>query len=469
MMKPTYLLTSLLLLALLAQGQDTTSRIHYLSAGQAADLAVQQRVEIANARLDVRNQEAYNKEITGAAYPQVKSSFNITKNFAIPVTVLPDFISPSVYGVLEQEGVKNANGDPIVFDGVVRTFPAAFGVPWTANLGVSIQQLLFQPDVFIGLKARSAAIELYENQLKVAEDSVKSNVLRTYYGVLIAQRGLNFALDSRDRLDKLQSDQGQLFKAGFIEALDLDRTRVNQNNVQSAVDNLNGLVAVSYAALKFALGVPQTDSLVLTDSLNSETLATEMMSLEEGFDYNNRSEIEALNSSNKLLQLQVQRYRLNALPTVAAFWNMQTSAQRQKFDFFDTKERWFFANLAGLNVTVPIFDGFQRKQRMQQARYALEKNDNTISQVKQGIDLQIASARVQFANAFKALQIQEANKQLADKVYATTKLKYERGLGSSFELLQTETTVQEAQNNYYQSLYNAVIARINYQRALGRL
>ncbi len=305
--------------------------------------------------------------------------------------------------------------------------------------------------------------------MQVQADSVKSNVLQAYYGALIAERGLEFATESRDRLAKLYSDQEQLLKAGFIEKLDLDKTRVNLNNVKTSVTRLNNLVSLSYSGLKFALGLPQTDSLVLTDSLSLDQLRKEVFSLEEDFKYENRSEIRTLNTSNDLLELQVRRYKLNAYPTVAAFWNMQTNAQRARFNFFDTGDRWFFSNIAGVSVSVPLMDGWQRRNRVKQAEYALEKSRNTMTQFKQVIDLQVVSARTQFSNSIEALNSQVENKELAERVYETTKVKYERGLGSSFELLQSETSLQEALSNYYQALYNGVIAKINYMRALGKL
>ena len=466
----------LLLLSLLAiqatanaQQQPATPQLHRISARDAMDLALKQRIEILNAMLDIKDQEAFNKEVTGAAYPQIKGTVGLQHTFAIPVTVLPDFISPNVYRVLEQNGVKDANGNPIKWDGVINTFPAQFGVPWQASVGVSVQQLLFQPDVFIGLKARSSALELKENQLAITQDSVKSNVLQAYYGVLIAERGLEFATESRDRLAKLYKDQEQLFKSGFIERLDIDKTKVNLNNINTQLTQLNNLIAVSYAGLKFALGLPQTDSLVLTDTLSMEQLRRDVFSLEDGFKYENRPEVKTLLSSQDLLELQVRRYKMNAYPTVAAYWNMQTNAQRQRFDFYDTKDRWFFSNLAGLSINVPIMDGWQRRNRVKQAEYSLQKSRNTLNQFKQVVDLQIVSARSQFTNAMEALNSQIDNKDLAERVYAATKVKYERGLGSSFEVLQTETALQEALSNYYQALYNGVIAKINYMRALGKL
>jgi outer membrane protein len=444
-------------------------KTHELTAQQAVDLALKQRIEILNAQLDIKHQEAFNSEVTGTALPQVKGNISGTHFFNIPVTVLPDFISPSVYGVLNKEGVKDGNGNVIQVPTNINTFPAQFGTPWQASVGFNIQQLLFQPDVFVGLKARSTALELYENQLKIAEDSVKSNVYRAYYGVLIAQKGLEFAKESESRLSKLLNDQGELFKNGFIERLDLDKTQVNLNNIHTTVLQLQNLVEMGYSALKLAVAVPQQDKIVLTDSLSNDQIRKDIFSLEEDFKYQNRSEIQTLETTSKLLDYQIKRQKLNALPTVAANYNLGTSAQRNRFNFFDTKDRWFVSHYAGLGINVPIFDGNQRRSKLKQAEIDLSKNKNTIIQLRQVIDFQVVAARTQLTNAISALNVQEENKLLAEKVYATTKTKYERGLGSSFEVIQSETSLQDALNNYFQAIYNAIIAKIAYIKALGKL
>ena len=72
-------------------------------------------------------------------------------------------------------------------------------------------------------------------------------------------------------------------------------------------------------------------------------------------------------------------------------------------------------------------------------------------------------------NSLATLDVQERNMQLAEKVYLTTKKKYEQGLGSSFEVLQAESEFETAQGNYFQALYDAVSAKIGYYRSIGRL
>jgi outer membrane protein TolC len=83
--------------------------------------------------------------------------------------------------------------------------------------------------------------------------------------------------------------------------------------------------------------------------------------------------------------------------------------------------------------------------------------------------LRLSASSILFKNALLTLDVQDQNVALAERVYNTTLKKYEQGLGSSFELLQTASELENAQSNYFQSLYDAINARISYNRALGKL
>jgi len=455
---------------ILSVKQTSAQEVHTLSAGQATEMAFNRLLSLENLRLDKKIQEATNKEITGQALPQIKGTASLMHYFNIPVTFIPDFISPAVYDVLVNEGVKDQNGNPIVKPGgEPQLFPAAFGVPWQASVGFSIEQLIFQPDVFVGLKARDASIQLTEYNIKVMEDSVKANVLRSYYSVVIAEKQKKILEQSVSRLEKLLSDQTEMFKNGFAEKLDIERTQVTLNNLKTSFSQITNLVQLGYAALKFATGLHQTDSIVLTDDLNSEMLKEGILEMAENFRYEDRNEIGLLNTMEELNSLDLQRYKLGKIPTIAAFWNFSENAQRQKFNFFSSKEDWYKTSVVGLNISVPLFSGFSQNRRIEKARLNLEKTRNNITDLKRAIDLQQVSAINSLKNALSAVEAQERNMELAEKVYNTTKLKFEQGLGSSFEILQAQTEYETAQSNYFQALYDAMIARVNYIRALGKL
>ncbi|HSF46331.1 MAG TPA: TolC family protein [Chitinophagaceae bacterium] len=458
-----------LLLFLVLTTSALAQKNYQLTAREAADFAVKNVTSIKNLQIDKEIQVAKNKEIRGQALPQLNGTVSGSHYFVIPTTLLPDFISPSVYGVLEKEGVQNGSGGPIVApSGPPALLPAQFGVPWQASAGFTFQQLFFQPDVFVGLQAREVALRYAENNIKAMEDSVRINVYRAYYSVLIAEKRRTFLDDGVKRLEKLSSDQEVLFKNGFAERLDIDRTQVDLNNLRSSLVQLDNLIYIGYASLKYSLGLKQVDTLMLKDTLSTELVKKGILDT-SGFKYEDRNEVQILNTVKELQGLDVKRYKLQYFPTVAGYWNFSETAQRRSFNFLDFDQPWYQTSVAGVNISVPIFDGLQRQYKVKQAKLNLAKTENSLEDLYRVIDFQREAAYNQFRNAITALDVQERNMELAQKVYNTTKRKYEQGLGSSFELLQTESSYEAAQSNYFQALYDAVVAKLTYYRSLGRL
>jgi outer membrane protein TolC len=259
-----------------------------------------------------------------------------------------------------------------------------------------------------------------------------------------------------------------MFKNGFVERLDIDKTTVTLNNTKTTEAQLRNGVIIGLAVLKMNLGLSQSDSLVLKDSLTADFIKENI--LDEAFSYEDRNEIKLLNSAVKLQGFDVRRYKLSYYPTVSAFYNFQKNGQRRADQGGNDKPWfWYNTNLIGVAVNVPIFDGFQKRNKIRQSQYTLEKVQNTLDQTKKGIDLEKTVAKNTLTNAILTMDAQESNMQLAERVYTAVKKKYEQGVGSSFEILQADTEFQQAQSNYFRALYDAIIAKISYQKALGKL
>lgn len=441
-----------------------------LSVSDAVALALKNTVEIKNLRIDSLKQYAQNKEVTGAALPQVSGSVQVAHYLTLPKILFPSNGETGIYDVLNKEGVKDGNGNTIQQKQSFTVQEFSFVQPWSVTAGATLNQLLFQPEVFVGLMARNSLLEFAGNNIKVAEDKTREQVYKAYYQVLIAQQQLDVLQKTIQRLQKLLSDQGQLYKNGFIEKLDIDKTTVSLNNIKSTETQLKNIIELGLAALKFTTGLSQSDAIVLTDQLN-ETLLKENVLDDGTVNYNNRSEMALLKSAKKLGELDVKRYKLGYIPTLAFFYQFQQQGQLNKNYSAFTGNNWFWfnSNLVGLNLSVPIFDGFQRKYKIKQAQYTVEKASNSIEQFKQAVDLEHTLSINNLKNAILNMDAQKENLELAEKVYNTTKKKYEQGLGSTFEVLQADTEWQRAQGNYFEALYNAVLAKINYNKATGTL
>ena len=452
------LFTVLLLLVL---NNAFSQKRYELSVKEAVELAFKNVTDVKNAQLDYQIQNAQNKEITGQALPQVSGTGSINRYLQLPQILFP-VSQEGVYQVLVNEKLL-----PAGTKAPAPTFqPVSFVQPWNTSIGASLSQLLFQPDVFVGLKARKTALGLSQANLELVKERVKDSAYRRYYAILIAQKQSEFLAGGIERLQKLYHDDSIMFKNGFAERLDLDKVQVQLTNLQTSQSVLDNSIKLAYAALKYSIGINQNDTVILKETLTSEDIKRN--ALDDNFRYEDRKEIQAIQYSKRLQELDVQRYKLGYLPTLSAAYSYTVSGMGSEF-ITSNNFIWFKASFVGLNLNVPIFDGFQRKYKVQQAQLNLQKVNNSVENLKQVIDLQQTVSKESLKNALLNLDAQQRNVQLAENVYNTTKKKFESGIGSSFEVLQADNDWQTAQSNYFTGLYNAIIAKISFQSALGKL
>lgn len=457
-----YSVCTFLLLSLLSSFSGYSQKRYELTVKQAVELAYQNLTEVKNAAIDVEIQQAQNSEITGQALPQVNGSAGLSRYLELPQVLFPDGSKAGIYNVLINEGLlPSTTKIPTPTSQAI-----SFVQPWNTNVGATLSQLLFQPDVFVGLKARKTALGIAQSNLELTKEKVKDSAYRRYYAILIAQKQTEFLQKGIDRLEKLYHDDSVMFVNGFAEKLDLDKVQVQLTNLRTSQNILDNSIKVAYAALKFSLGVSQKDTVQLKEGLTTEEVKKGLLDL--NFRYEDRKEIQTLNYVRKLQELDVKRSQLGYLPTLTTFINYNVQGQGKEF-ITSNKTLWFRSSQVGLNLNLPIFDGFQRKNKIQQAQLNLRKVENNIENMKQVIDLQQDISKESLKSALLNLDAQERNVQLAESVYATTKKKFEAGVGSSFEVLLSDNDWQTAQSNYFTGLYNAIVAKIAYQSSLGKL
>ncbi|MDB5203189.1 MAG: TolC family protein [Ferruginibacter sp.] len=461
-MKTGIFTATLLLIATIA----TSQTVNEFTVQQAVDYAQKNSIQVRNALVDLNIQKQTNREVTASAFPQISGSAAVNYFPNVAVQSFPNFIAQATYGVLQNEGVKDGSGNPIVSPSDFGVVQAQFGTKYTANGGIDISQLLFDGQVFVGLQARKATLNFYERQIDVTEEMIKVNVQKIYYQLVVGRQQLTSIDANIVRFQKLLDDTKEIFKQGFAERLDIDKVNVQLNNLKTEKIKLQNQLDAGNAGLKFLLNMPQKDKLLLKDSLTEDMLKENI--LDQNYDYKNRKEFQLAEAGKQLNEYNIKRYKLSYLPTLAAYGNYYKNAQRNKFDFFG-KGPWFTSSLVGVKLSVPIFDGFAKAARVSKAKLELEKTNNNIEQLKASIDNDVEQAKTRITSSILTVDNQRQNMQLAEQVYNSTKLKYEQGLGSNQEIYTAQAELKVAQNNYYSALYDAIIAKIDFQKATGTL
>jgi outer membrane protein len=451
---------------LVMQGQVQAQQVNRFSVKQAVDYALTNSVAVKNALLNLQVQKQTNREITSAAFPQISGAVSANHFPNVAVQSFPNFIAAATYGVLEEEGVKDGNGNAIISPSDFGFVQAQFGTKYTASGGVELSQLLFDGQVFVGLQARSAALDFVRKQTAVTEEMIKVNVQKIYYQLVVGKRQVTSIDANIERFEKLLKDTKEIYNNGFAERLDVDKVNVQLNNLLTERMKVENQLRAGNASLKFLMNMPQKDSLLLTDSLTDEELKDNV--LDKSYSYTDRKEYQLLALGKKLGEYNVRRYKLSYLPSVAMYGNYYKNAQRNQFDFFG-KGPWFSSSIIGVKISVPIFDGYAKAARVSKAKLELQQTNNSMEQLKALIDNDVVQANLSLSSSLLIMDNQKKNMELAEKVFNSTKKKYEQGLGSNQEIYNAQTELKVAQNNYYGALYDAIIAKIDFLKAVGKL
>ena len=435
------------LFASLAQAQEQ-KRVHAFSLADAVTYAQKNNVQVKNALLDIDAQIQTNREIAAAALPNISTNLSGTNFLTIPTSLLPGQI----------------------FGGAPGTFiPVQFGTKYNSTYGANFNQLLFDGQVFIALQARATSLDWKKKNAALTEENIKANIYKIYYQLSASKTQLNILDANIDRLQKLANDAAIMYKNGFAEKLDVDKVNVQLNNLQTEKLKANNSVTIGYMGLKMLMGMPIKDSLVLTDVINESSLSTDVL-YENDFQYGVRKDFQYLTTVKKLSEYNVKRYQLSYLPTISINGAYTQNAQRTKFDFFDnTNGLWFKTSLIGLNVNLPIFNGFSTVSKIKKAKIELQQVENQLAAMKNNIDNELSQAKLNYMSSVATVEFQKKNMQLAENVYSQTKKKFEAGTGSNTEISAAQADLVSAQNNFMNALYAALIAKVDLLKASGKL
>ncbi len=465
-MKKLILVIGLWVIASSAFCQTKDSTAYSFSLKQAIDFAMQNQNDVKNAMIDEEMAREKVHETRGLGLPQINSSFDVKDFLEIPTTVLPNFVSPAVYGGLVQAGA--APYDPVKMspDGYA-PMEAKFGTQYQATAGFDGSQLLFNAEYFVGLKATKVYMDIAYKSTQRTRIEATAAVSKAYYLVLINAERTKLMDANVARIKKTMEDTKALMENGFVEKIDYDRLVVTYNNMLVEQEKIQRLLNVGMYLLKYQMGMAINASLTLTDKLEDIKFDANISS--DKFDYSKRVEYNLLEGQYTMAKFELKRQKFSYLPNAYAYGSLSAGAFRSTFSIFNTDYGWYPTALVGATVKMPIFTGLQRNAKRQQAKLSLQKAENNMNNIKSIIDLDIASSTTTLTNASSSFENQKKNIAIAEEVARVVKIKYEQGVGSNLELITAETSLKEAQANYYNALYDAIIAKLDFDKANGNL
>ncbi|MCL1943225.1 MAG: TolC family protein [Candidatus Azobacteroides sp.] len=403
-----------------------------LSLNDCIQTAVEKNINAVQARMDKQKGRYKIEEARSALLPKITGSGTFQDNLKLPVTMIP--------------------GDILGQPGII--IPFEMGVQYNTGISVGVNQILYNQTALTGLKLSKMNDQLNSLGIEKVNENLAQETADLYFLAQTTAEQERIVKDNIARTEKMVSITKTLWDNGMGKKVDYDRIKVMLENQQTNLDNTSSLLEQQLNMIKYLLEIPVSQSIQLTDSVDMPLLPANPGPM---VDFSDHIDIQIIEQQKEIASLNQKMVNQGYLPSLSFIGNLSYQGQRSELkNYFNNspENSWFTAAYIGLNLSIPIFDGFEKRSKSRQAKIDYQKTILTLDNTKEKFSADYKNALNNYYNYKNNVKRQEENIELAQNVYKETALKYREGMASMSDLLQDETGLSNAQINYLNALYN---------------
>jgi outer membrane protein len=330
------------------------------------------------------------------------------------------------------------------------------------NLALSLQQPLFTwGQIRNSYDISKYGLSLAREEYRGARQEIKFNVTSLFYRVLLAEELIKVRQGSIARTEDHLKTVQQRYDKGYASEFDVLRVKVELANAKPPLVQAKNLYKLALDNLKNLLAIGPEDSVTLTGSLKFEPIEVDQSQAEE-FAFDNRSELKLIKEQSRIGQKALALAKAGNKPSLFGMANYEYKKPYYNLD--EWKTDWNFT----LSLSLPLFDGFLTRAKVRGAKSDLMQLDITEKQIRDRIRLQISQAISDLNLARENILSQEENVKQAKESLRIANVQYEKGMLTNLELMDTEFALTVAETNYLQALSDYLIAKAEYEKAIGK-
>jgi len=403
-----------------------------LSLKDCVKQAVEKNVNVQTAKIDKEIGKEKKNEASASLYPKINLNSNFTDNVKLQK-------------IMVDGALVGAPGTEI---------PFTMGSQYSATEVLNISQILYNQTAITALKLARKANETYDLNIRKSKEEVGIQVAKMYALAQTTIEQQKLIESNIDRSERLKKITGVTIEAGTGKQIDMDRVNVNLGNMYTQLSNSKAAYEQQLNTIKYLLQLPLDTPVELTDTVGTELLSIQPIQLN---DFSSNVNVQLLESQKQINSLNKKYINAGYLPSLSLSGQAAYQGQQNKFSTYfnnGSENKWYsYANFT-VTLSIPVFDGFERRSKARQAEMDYRKSELTLNDTKESLSMDYRNALNTYLNNKTNVKRQKQNLSLAEKVYQETSLKYKEGVVTMSNLLQDETSLSNAQDGYLTALYN---------------
>ncbi len=340
----------------------------------------------------------------------------------------------------------------------------SLGTNNNTNAALNFNYTLYKPGLYTDINIAKNNSTLAEEKLKQEKLSLKYEITRAYYEMALKKVKFKILQKEEQRYKSYYELVKGQYKNGVVLQNDLDQANLDYKSAKINTRKSKQLYELCCINLKYRINIPDDIKVEFTDSLESLQSDNDIIG-----DYTvaDRTELKQLIIENKGNQLQLKKAKENYLPTISLIANYSQCFQSNHFDYSNSFN-WYPVNYVGIQVSIPILGIVKNHEHVLQSKLKIAQTNELIRQKTNDIQNEINKASIELKNAELNEQTSMANYNLAQCIYDRQKQQFQIGTLQYQNLLNTEKSIHNAQQNYFSSVYDLLLAKLKYKMAISK-
>lgn len=344
----------------------------------------------------------------------------------------------------------------------------AFTQKYNTNGTAQLDQTIYDQSVLNGLKANKYNGQQADLNIKQSQETIIYNISNAYFQIYVYREQLSLLKGNLATYQKQIDISSLRVKKGVALQKDLDKVTVDFNNAVSQIRIAESNLTLSENQLKYEMGYPINELLPVDSTSQLDVKNTALLSISSNpFVVNQRTDYQLSEVNSKLLEIDQRRIKAGALPKLTGYVRYGAVGFGQTVGPAFSEFNPFSA--VGLKLTIPLFDFFKRNAQYSQARYKTLNAAENLKLDAGKYQIEYENAKTKLIKAQSNLDNDQRNIVLAQSVFRTTNLQYQKGTTDLVDWITAENSIKDAQNSYLNSLYSFYQAKIDLEKANGTL
>ncbi len=333
------------------------------------------------------------------------------------------------------------------------------------SLGFQASVPLIAPQLWASLKLSDVQIAQAAEQARASRLDLVNQVKNAYFALLLAHDSQRVVKESYDMAAFTHEAYVKRREVGDASEYEVLRTSVAMKNIEPEM--IQAEIAIRRAHLQLAILMGLDDEVHLTvDGTLSDyehDKFSQVMNLQADLTNNTSLAQNALQTQALRRTLSVQKASWWPTLALAGNYNWNSSSNGSPFKNF----RWTSYSMVGLSLSVPLFQGGQRWNRIKQAQIQLDEMTYTRENLIRNLNSQATIAIDNIRLNVKQIASSQSSVEEAEKAHDIQQKSFEIGATTYLDLRDSELSLTKARLAYFQAIYNYLVANSDLELLLG--